>query len=729
MRAVISVPGYRIQHLLSWGAQGDVFLALDAAGREVALKLVSVERSDGDRTAMERLRREARLLRNIESPHVVAVRETVETEDVCCLVLEYLRGLRLDQVIRRSAGLPVEQVATAEAETIVVGIEEQRAAAAAPAAKASVSAALCTAQHVAFAVDLVAQLARGVAELHAVKLVHRDIKPENCMVVDGRVVLIDFGLARLDGLTTLTRSGAVVGSLAYMSPEQLRGEVATQRSDVYCLGATLHYCLVGEPPHTAGSVSLVKREQLTRHPSVRRANPRVSRDLDAVLRRALEPDPRDRYPDAAAMLEDLERCARGEAVAVPFSAGRLWRHHRRALGLAAAAAAVSLTAWLIWPDDSLVSRVARVVSTARTQSEAARDLWAQLPDSSLPGALQELNRRVGGDVAQAHSVAQALQLGLIRLAPRTGHLVALRSKPNEDPPPMPRLSEFVPLDQERCLLAEPGPAVLMLASSNRQNWWSADDPRCLQMLLELEVPTDTVAERSLEWLPTETLPPKIDWRRVSAGEFQLSDHVAKARTVSIAQPYLVAEFELSNDAMLFLLRFVNGVRGQHELIDPWIRHPAEPPEAAAAFWALFEAKDNADPGAEKMPALVSFWTAHRLAVLCGARLPSLAEWTVAARSGLDGGSRLVPLDTPLVAVDSTHEWDRSGVGVSLANTNAREWLGAYFPRWESPCAAVPIELRMKGRAYFSSIIMGNYTPSNHPDELFGVRVYRNVVSK
>src|SRR5690606_32755745 len=160
-------------------------------------------------------------------------------------------------------------------------------------------------------------------------------------------------------------------------------------------------------------------------------------------------------------------------------------------------------------------------------------------DASRQAALHELNRRVGGDVELAHATARSLRLGLLRLAPRAGHLVALRSKPTDHAPPMPAMAEFFPLEQPRCLLAEPGPVVLMVMSANRQAWWGPSDPRCLQLLQELAVPTQLVAERSVQILPTEARTLRCDWHAVAAGVFELVGSGSKPIALAISQPYMV----------------------------------------------------------------------------------------------------------------------------------------------------------------------------------------------
>ena len=204
-----------------------------------------------------------------------------------------------------------------------------------------------TREHVAWSLDIALQLARGSAEMHRIRLVHRDLKPQNVMLVGDRVVLIDFGFARRDGVTTMTQTGTAIGTLAYMSPELLSGESANERLDVYALGATIYHCLTGAPPFGSTEPTLKAMAGRGRPRSARSANPAVDVGLAAVVARCLEPDPRDRYLDAEAVLMDLERVQRGERVRIPFSLGRLWRHRRRrCLQVAGLAAALLLASWV-----------------------------------------------------------------------------------------------------------------------------------------------------------------------------------------------------------------------------------------------------------------------------------------------------------------------------------------------------------------------------------------------
>lgn len=719
---MIDVPGYRIAHLLSWGSQGDVFLAQDAEGNDVALKIVTADRADSAAGGRERLRREARLLRSIASPHVVAVRGIVENEDLCCLVLEFLRGQRLDQVVAARTGRDANQVGTAD-ETI--RLAPGRAALALAAPVPEVSPNLCTAEHVRVALDLAMGLARGVAALHDAGLVHRDIKPENAMLVDGRVVLIDFGLARGGNVTTLTQSGALIGSLAYMSPEQLHGAPSTQRSDVYCLGATLFFLLTGHPPHGGESASLAARTRQHRPPRIGAKNAAVGRDQDAVLRRALEPDPRDRYANAGEMLLDLERCARGEVVQVPFSLGRTWRHRRRAFAGALTVVLLGLGAWLSFTGEQLSGTVGAILGAVRTNAAAAREAWQRIPDAQRDAALHELNRRLGADVELAHATARALQLGLLHTGARAGCRGVLWNE--DDDAELPPLSRFLATERPRCFLARPGLAWFLFVDDNRATWWGAEDPRCLHLLVRVAVPDGLQAARPLTAL--HSFVPHRAWHPIAAGVHRILGTPKGETAVLLPHAQVVDLAEMSRDDLTVLERSLESAAKSRDVLDAWIAHPDEPPAAAAAFWARVAERR---PRGGSMPATMTFWDAHRCAALCGARLPTTSQWFVAAREGLEVDfKRVEPLATELVAVDSVPAWDVTAGKVRYANTNVREWCLPFHGEATAGAAggavrcvsACPGSATWKGVASYS-FFPPLASPNATPDELHGLRLHR-----
>lgn len=693
--ALVKVPGYEIQQLLSWGAQGDVFLALAADGRRVALKIVTNDRTDGDPQARQRLAREARLLAAIDSPHVVKVHGFVQDSEWSCLVLDYLDGQRLDAAVRTRAGLAPPASSGPDEATKVLPKGSL------PATRPVTPAALCTPAHVAWALDLALQLASGAAELHTIRLVHRDLKPQNAIVVDGRLVLFDFGFARLDGVTTLTQDGTAIGTLAYMAPELLRGAAASERTDVHGLGATLHFCLTGAPPLPEGPLLLSAMSARTRPSDVRRDNPAVDASFAAVVARCLEPDPRDRYADAREVLADLQRCATGARVRPPFSAGRVWRHHRRPALAAAATAALVLTgAALLREDDPTTTATTTILYHAATDPAAALAAWRAGDDGQRAAVLDALNQRLGADTGLALAVAHTLQLGLLRLQPRPDHLVALVASDGQDAAPALPPAAFLPVDRERNLLVEPGHAWFFVRSTAANSAWRQDDPRCLQLLLQLGPVDGAVPARSLAALPTNGA--QGPFRSPAWIEFPVGDYpLRNPDNVPITQrndiPFVVGATEVSVEMLTRFRAQIGPLRAQRVELDAWLRHPAEPAQIADKLWSMWaEARGGIG---DTRPAQLTFWEAHRFAAWSGCRLPTVAEWLVinTRNDGTVPGDMAAWVVKPLVPVDTPPAWDRTDRGVCFANSNVREWtLARGDVRGEMYFLAVPGVFRQGG---------------------------------
>jgi serine/threonine protein kinase len=152
------------------------------------------------------------------------------------------------------------------------------------------------------------QLLLALSYAHRRGIIHRDIKPSNILLTqEGSVKVADFGIARiLEEDDAAGVPGEIVGSARYMSPEQLRGEDATPRSDVYSVGVLLYHCLTGRPPFS-GDVKSLARQHIHKDPTPpRKLNRRISPEMEAVILKALQKDPRDRYFSASAMLDDIE---------------------------------------------------------------------------------------------------------------------------------------------------------------------------------------------------------------------------------------------------------------------------------------------------------------------------------------------------------------------------------------------------------------------------------------
>ncbi|MHC4261125.1 MAG: protein kinase domain-containing protein [Planctomycetota bacterium] len=282
---------YRLERELGRGGMGTVWLAFDTRlEREVALKFLLTLGSLAEE-ARERLVREARLSSSLEHPGVVTVHAIESVDDGPFVVMEVVRGDRIDTWVERDG------------------------------------------QSVPVILRLVAEAAEAVGEAHARGIVHRDLKPSNLFVDDrDRVRVLDFGLAVARNDTRLTSPGSTVGTLGYIAPEQLRGEEVGPAADVFALGVVLHELLTGEPLFDRGQgVAGVIHDVLELEPpTVAGQRPGLPRGVEAVVRRALSKDAESRYADcrelAAALRELLEEdsSSRLEAIA-EAQVERHWR--------------------------------------------------------------------------------------------------------------------------------------------------------------------------------------------------------------------------------------------------------------------------------------------------------------------------------------------------------------------------------------------------------------------
>ncbi|MDX1631635.1 MAG: protein kinase, partial [Thermoanaerobaculia bacterium] len=296
---------YRIQELLGAGGMGQVYKAWDPVlDRPVALKYL---RGD-DPKLMERMLREARAQAKVAHENVCQVYETGEDEGKAFIAMQYVDGVSLDEAATEMT------------------LEEK--------------------------LDVLRRVAEAVQAAHNQGLIHRDLKPSNVMVVrtEGggwHPFVVDFGIALDEEATLLTTAGKILGTPAYMAPEQVTGsrEGLDRRLDVYSLGAMLYQLLSGEPPHAGQSQMEVLVSVAEGEPTpLGRSDPSIPRDLRIIVEHCLEREPGRRYPSARLLAEDLDRFLQGEPIlARPPSLGyRL----RKALLRHKAVAAVTLVAVL-----------------------------------------------------------------------------------------------------------------------------------------------------------------------------------------------------------------------------------------------------------------------------------------------------------------------------------------------------------------------------------------------
>ncbi len=295
---------FRILEKIGGGGMGVVYRALqESLGRIVALKVLRPEQVwfDG---ARDRFRREAESVARLAHPAIVPLFAFGEADGVPYLALEYVRGTSLASV--------VETLRTREPATLKGADLESALAASMPNGPGPRGD-----PHGLFAgswSDAVARIGAVVAgaleHAHGRGVLHRDLKPSNVMLADdGRILLVDFGLAAREGADRLTRTGSQLGSLPYMAPEQIDGRAADvdARTDVYGLAVTLYELLALRLPfESSSSHEIVRRVSEGDAAPVRSANSRVSRDLETVIAKAMDRGVAGRYASAAAFARDLQ---------------------------------------------------------------------------------------------------------------------------------------------------------------------------------------------------------------------------------------------------------------------------------------------------------------------------------------------------------------------------------------------------------------------------------------
>jgi eukaryotic-like serine/threonine-protein kinase len=275
-----SVSHYQIISALGEGSVGQVYLARDLRlGRKVALKFLRQEFTR-DPKLVQRFMREARAASGISHPNIVTIFEIEENECGHFIATEFIDGQTLRQRLA-GGGMMLNET-----------------------------------------LDISIQLARALDAAHTAGIVHRDIKPENIMVrIDGLVKVLDFGLAKLSGddLGTTddsipstsplqTGSGAVMGTISYMSPEQSRGQKVDHRTDIFSLGVVLYEMVTGAQPFTGENPGSVSDAIVYYAPApLRRERPETLSALERVIKRALEKDCASRYQTAAEMRDELQQ--------------------------------------------------------------------------------------------------------------------------------------------------------------------------------------------------------------------------------------------------------------------------------------------------------------------------------------------------------------------------------------------------------------------------------------
>jgi serine/threonine-protein kinase len=267
---------YRLERRLGAGGMSTVFLALDRVlERRVAVKLLAEHLAE-DEAFVARFRREALSAAKLQHPNIVQVFDSGKDPDSerHYIVMEFVEGPSCADLIREEKELGVEQ-----------------------------------------AVRYVVDACHGLDYAHRAGVIHRDVKPGNLLVSSeaDTVKLADFGIAKAAEQTRITQVGSVLGTAAYLSPEQARGEEAGPASDVYSLGVCAYQFLAGRLPHEYSSITeLALKQQSDEVESIRTFRPEVPDALDRAIRVALHADPAQRYGSATEMAEAVAAGARGE---------------------------------------------------------------------------------------------------------------------------------------------------------------------------------------------------------------------------------------------------------------------------------------------------------------------------------------------------------------------------------------------------------------------------------
>ena len=259
---------YRLDAEVARSGMSTLYRATDLrSGRTVAVKVPHPE-MEADPVLLERFRREEEIGQEIDHPGVVKTYDG-EERSRRYMVMEWVEGRLLRDILNEERKMPIDR-----------------------------------------AVALTMSICDALDILHKHGVVHRDLKPENIMVCEGdRIKIIDFGIALKEDARRITQTALTpaLGTPDYISPEQVKGQRGDQRSDIYALGAMLYEMLTGQPPFTGQNPLVVLNERVLNDPQpARELNPAISPQLQEILSRALERDPRHRYSTAAEMAWELE---------------------------------------------------------------------------------------------------------------------------------------------------------------------------------------------------------------------------------------------------------------------------------------------------------------------------------------------------------------------------------------------------------------------------------------
>lgn len=260
---------YELLELIGQGGMADVYLAKDIIlNRTIAIKILRTSLAK-DPIYVTRFQREASAAAALSHRNIVEIYDVGEDEDKYYIVMEYIPGTTLKELILKRGAV-----------------------------------------HVVEAIDIMKQVVGGIAKAHQLGIIHRDLKPQNILVTDSGVAKIaDFGIASMQSLAQVTQTDVIMGSLHYLAPELARGEKATAQSDIYALGIVFYELLRGEVPFNGESpVNIALKHMQEDLPSLLEFNPSIPQSVENIIIKATAKNLNDRYNNASEMLEDLNTC-------------------------------------------------------------------------------------------------------------------------------------------------------------------------------------------------------------------------------------------------------------------------------------------------------------------------------------------------------------------------------------------------------------------------------------
>ncbi|WP_312859636.1 Stk1 family PASTA domain-containing Ser/Thr kinase [Peribacillus huizhouensis] len=258
---------YKLLEMIGGGGMANVYLAQDMIlEREVALKILRMD-FNNDEEFIKRFNREAQSATSLTHPNIVSIYDVGEEDDIYYIVMEYVKGLTLKQYIQKFYPVPIEK-----------------------------------------ALDILKQITSAISQAHHNGIIHRDIKPQNILIDDhGNVKITDFGIALALSATNITQTNAVLGSVHYLSPEQARGGMANNKSDIYSLGIVMFELLTGRLPFSGESaVSIALKHLQSETPSPKRWNPSIPQSVENIILKATAKDSYYRYETVDEMEEDIK---------------------------------------------------------------------------------------------------------------------------------------------------------------------------------------------------------------------------------------------------------------------------------------------------------------------------------------------------------------------------------------------------------------------------------------